>query len=76
MSFCVLIGPTVGILMAVGTKYGGDWVFLDKWTGPLFKLVYGGVLSLLTSPGIAMFWMVRAGWVAKDAGPGETRSDE
>ncbi|KXX76954.1 hypothetical protein MMYC01_207608 [Madurella mycetomatis] len=72
MSFCVLIGPTVGILMAVGTRYGGDWVFLDKWTGPLFKLVYGGVLSLLTSPGIAMFWMVRAGWVAKDAGVGET----
>lgn len=70
VSFCVMIGPTVGVLIAVGTRYGGDWAFPGKWAGPVFKLVYGGVMALLVSPAVAMFWMVRAAWVVKGAGAG------
>jgi hypothetical protein len=62
-AFGVLIGPTIGVLAATGTRYGGDWVFPGAWAGPVFKLVYGGVLGLLTSPTVALFWMVRAGWL-------------
>lgn len=62
LSFCLLWGPSVGILTAVGTRRGGDWFFEQKWAPQIFKLVLGGVLGLLVTPPFAMFWLVRCGW--------------
>lgn len=58
----LLIGPTVGILIALGVKEGGDWVYASRWTPEIFKLILGGVLALLTSPFFAMYWMIKCGW--------------
>lgn len=65
LGFAVLFGPTVGVLMSVGTKSGGDWVFDAKWVPELFKLILGGGLGLLTTPFMAMFWLLRCGWALK-----------
>lgn len=66
LSFCILWGPSVGILTAVGTKSGGDWVFGRTWAPQVFKGVFGGVLALLTTPLMAVFWLVKAGWNRDD----------
>lgn len=58
----VLIGPTVGILIAIGNKQGGDWVYQAGWMPVIYKLILGGVLALLTSPFFAMYWMIKCGW--------------
>ncbi|KAL2168125.1 hypothetical protein VTG60DRAFT_340 [Thermothelomyces hinnuleus] len=63
LGYLVMIGPTIGICAAVGTRFDGDWVFLGRWDGALFKLVYGGVLGFITSPALALMWMLRAGWI-------------
>ena len=56
-------GPSIGILIAVGDKRGNDWWFDgSSWAPPVFKLIFGGVLGLLTSPPFAAFWLVRCGW--------------
>lgn len=60
--FALLIGPTMGILMALGVKEGGDWVYASRWTPEIYKLLLGGVLALLTSPFFAMYWMIKCGW--------------
>lgn len=60
--FCILFGPAVGALIAVGEKHGGDWDYTPKWTPEIFKLVLGSVLALMTSPIFAMIWMVKCGW--------------
>lgn len=65
ISFCLLWGPCVGILTAVGTKRGGDWYFTAKWAPQIFKLLLGGILGLLTTPPFAVFWLVRAGWALR-----------
>ena len=66
-TFCLLWPPAVGILTAVGgTRTGGDWMFSNTWTPQIFKLVFGGVLALLTTPLFALFWLVRAGWALRD----------
>lgn len=73
-SFAVLWGPSVGILTAVGTRSGGDWVFESTWAPQVFKLVLGGVLALLTTPFFAVFWLAREGWLVTGvarAGRGE-----
>ncbi|GJN73752.1 hypothetical protein PLICBS_007835 [Purpureocillium lilacinum] len=64
-SFLVLWPISVGALTAVGRKEGADWVYADRWAPQVFKLVLGGVLGLLTTPLMAMFWLVRAGWEAE-----------
>ncbi|KAJ9151303.1 hypothetical protein NKR23_g3201 [Pleurostoma richardsiae] len=64
-SFCVVWGPCVGILTAVGERRGGDWYFEKKWAPQVFKLLLGGVLGVLTTPPIAGFWLVRCGWALK-----------
>lgn len=64
-SFCLLWGPSVGILTAVGTKRGGDWYFEAKWAPQVFKLLLGGTLGLITTPLFAMFWLVCCGWALK-----------
>jgi hypothetical protein len=63
VAYVVMIGPTIGICVAAGTRYGGDWVFLGRWDGVVFKTVYGGVLGLVMSPALAWMWMLRAGWI-------------
>ncbi|KAK4151925.1 hypothetical protein C8A00DRAFT_35397 [Chaetomidium leptoderma] len=63
--FAVMIGPTIRLGVAAGTPYQGDWVFLGRWDGAVFKLVYGAVLGLVISPPIAWMWMVRAGWIVR-----------
>lgn len=70
-SYAVLIGPAIGIMIAVGTPFQGDWVYLGRWDAAIFKAVYGAVLALLISPAIAFMWMVRAGWILKAKGLAE-----
>ncbi len=64
MGFGVLVGPAVGVLVAVGERYEGDWVF-GRWEGVVFKSVYGGVLAVVLGPVLAFMWMVRAGWIVR-----------
>ncbi|KAK3901876.1 hypothetical protein C8A05DRAFT_34434 [Staphylotrichum tortipilum] len=65
VAFGVLVGPMVGVLVAVGRPFMGDWVFLGRWDGMVFKVVYGGVLGFGLSSGLTALWMVRAGWIAR-----------
>lgn len=67
--FPLLFGPSVGILIAVGTKDGGDWDFDSKWAPEVFKLVLGALLGLMTTPFFAMYWMVKRGWEGGTHGP-------
>lgn len=46
-------------------KEGADYVYHDKWLPQVFKLILGGVLGLLTTPLMAMFWLIKAGWEYK-----------
>jgi len=39
--------------------------FEDRWIPQFFKFVLGGTLGLLTTPLMAMFWLVKAGWGAQ-----------
>jgi hypothetical protein len=76
----VLLWPAgVGILTRIGKKSRGgswvlDWEFEDRWAPQVFKLVLGGLLGLLTTPLMAMFWLLKAGWALKRSsdGQGET----
>lgn len=58
---------SIGILTAVGDKRAdGDWWFdASSWAPPIFKLVFGGVLALITTPPFAAFWLVRCGWAVQ-----------
>lgn len=58
--------------MAFGTKSGGDWVYEKTWVPQVFKLILGGLLSLVQTPVYACFWLAREGWVS---GEGETPGD-
>ena len=65
-AFVLLFGPGIGLLTLVGTRipWGSvsDWTYATKWAPEIFKLLLGGVLSLLTGPAFAAFWLVRCGW--------------
>lgn len=65
-SFLLLWGPTAGILTTVGARYGGDWIYEQKWVPQIFKLLLGGVLGILVTPLYALFWMTRCGWAIKN----------
>ncbi|OAA55234.1 hypothetical protein SPI_08329 [Niveomyces insectorum RCEF 264] len=66
LAFVVLWGPTIGILTAVGDHRTRDWWFdSSSWAPPIFKLIFGGVLALLTTPPFAAFWLVRCGWAVQ-----------
>jgi hypothetical protein len=67
LSFVVVFGPTLGILISVGTKVGGDWEFERTWAPQIYKLVYGAVLGLLSTPIMAFVWLVRRGWTDRNA---------
>ncbi|KAL7933091.1 hypothetical protein V8C35DRAFT_304894 [Trichoderma chlorosporum] len=72
VSFLLLWPIFMGVLTAFGVKEGGDYYYQDKWVPQLFKLILGGVLGLLTTPWMAMFWLVKAGWEHKDKTPTTT----
>lgn len=72
--FFLLWPAGVGILTAFGERSGGDWVFSDRWTPQVFKLVLGGLLGLLTTPLMAMFWLLKAGWSLKQSSEGQGES--
>ena len=65
LSFALLWPVSVGALTALGMPGGGDYRFEDRWIPQLFKFVLGGTLGLLTTPPMAMFWLVKAGWEAQ-----------
>lgn len=65
VAFILLWPPAVGIMTALGEQEGGDRLFADRWTPQFFKFVLGGLLGLFTTPLMAMFWLVKAGWQAK-----------
>jgi Protein of unknown function (DUF2456) len=72
ISWCLLWGPSVGILTAVGEKRGGDWYFQKTWAPQIFKGILGGVLGLISTPPMAALWVVRAGWLKKRTAELET----
>lgn len=66
--FGVMVGPTIGVLMSCGTPHEGDWVFLGRWDGVVFKSIYGGFLALVLGPPLTYMWIVRAGWIVRRNG--------
>ena len=64
VGFLLLWPVSVGALTAFGMKQGGDYIYGKRWTPQVFKLVLGGVLGLLTTPLMALFWLAKAGWEA------------
>lgn len=60
--FILLWPASVGILLTLGRKSGGDWVFGKKWIPQAFKAILGGLFGLMTTPLMAMYWLVKAGW--------------
>lgn len=58
----VLFWPTsVAILTTVGTKVGNDYLYDTRWAPQVFKLILGGVLGLVITPFMALFWLLREG---------------
>lgn len=67
----ILLWPIgVGALTALGERQGGDYTYSDRWTPQAFKGIYGGMLGLLTTPPMAVFWLLKAGWTAKHGSGG------
>jgi hypothetical protein len=64
-SIILLWPPTVGILTTVGDKRGSDYFYGSKWVPQFYKLILGGVLGLLSTPLMVMFWLVKAGWSSR-----------
>ncbi|CAN8098213.1 unnamed protein product [Discula destructiva] len=60
--FMIMAGPTIAILIRLGVKEGGDWVYASRWLPQAYKGILGGVLALVTTPFFAMMWMVKCGW--------------
>ncbi|KAG5808236.1 hypothetical protein H9Q74_005860 [Fusarium xylarioides] len=66
VGFFILWPLSVGVLTTVGERDGGDWRYEDRWTPQAFKAILGGVLGLLTTPLMALFWLIKAGWEGND----------
>lgn len=62
-TFALIFPPSLGILISLGTKTpaGNDYVFSTRWTPQIFKLVLGGVLGVVVTPFMALFWVLREG---------------
>ncbi|KAI9150223.1 hypothetical protein HJFPF1_09980 [Paramyrothecium foliicola] len=65
LGFLFLWPIGVGALTALGHKQGGDYTYSDRWVPQAFKAIHGGLLGLFTTPPMAMFWLVKAGWAAR-----------
>ena len=70
-SFILFWPVSVAILTTVGTKAGGDWFFKPKWAVQIFKLILGGVLGLVITPLMALFWVWRDGLEPRGPEPHE-----
>ncbi|QGI68117.1 hypothetical protein CEK27_012088 [Fusarium fujikuroi] len=66
VGFFILWPLSVGVLTTVGERDGGDWRYKDRWAPQAFKAILGGVLGLLTTPLMALFWLIKAGWEGND----------
>lgn len=62
LGFLLLWGPSIGLLTVFGVRSGGDYLYQDRWVPQAFKGILGGVLGLLTTPPMAAFWLMKAGW--------------
>lgn len=64
LGFVLLWPASLGILMVLRTKAerGSDFDLI--WLPPVLKTVLGAVLALLTTPLMAIFWLLRGGWEA------------
>ncbi|KAF4982772.1 hypothetical protein FZEAL_1673 [Fusarium zealandicum] len=62
VGFFLLWPIGVGVLTAFGDHTGGDYVYKDRWVPQAFKAILGGLLGLLTTPLMALFWLIKAGW--------------
>ncbi|KZL68596.1 yhl026c-like protein [Colletotrichum incanum] len=71
VSFLLLWPASIGILTTIGERTGNgdwDWYFQREWAPQAYKAVLGGLLSLLTTPAMASFWLVREGWRLRRGG--------
>ncbi|KZL74674.1 fungal protein [Colletotrichum tofieldiae] len=71
VSFLLFWPASIGILTTIGERRGNgdwDWYFQREWAPQAFKAVLGGLLSLLTTPAMASFWLVREGWQLRKGG--------
>ncbi|KAI1387142.1 uncharacterized protein F4822DRAFT_275130 [Hypoxylon trugodes] len=66
VSFPFIWGPSIGFLTLAGTREGNDWYYDKVWAPQMFKLIEGGVLGLLTTPPMVLFWLTRCGWALKN----------
>ncbi|KAI1092042.1 hypothetical protein F5B19DRAFT_238178 [Rostrohypoxylon terebratum] len=64
--FPIIWGPSIGFLVLSGTWGGDDWYYDRVWAPQVFKLIQGGVLGLLTTPPMVIFWLTRCGWALKN----------
>lgn len=65
VAFVFLWPVGVGALTLFGERDGADYEYANRWVPQFFKLVFGGVLGLLTTPLMALFWLLKAGWEAE-----------
>jgi hypothetical protein len=65
--FPVIFGISVGFLVLVGRREGGDWdwYYSAMWAPEVFKLVQGALLGLLFTPPMVLFWLARCGWALR-----------
>ncbi|KAI0887722.1 uncharacterized protein GGS22DRAFT_154106 [Annulohypoxylon maeteangense] len=64
--FPFIWGPSIGFLVLAGRWEGNDWYYDRVWAPQVFKLIQGGVLGLLTTPPMVIFWLTRCGWALKN----------
>ncbi|KAI1772181.1 hypothetical protein F4818DRAFT_426582 [Hypoxylon cercidicola] len=64
--FPFIWGPSIGFLTIHGTWRDNDWYFDRVWTPQIFKLLQGGILGLLSTPPMVIFWLTRCGWAIKN----------
>lgn len=76
--FLVLWPIGVGGLTAFGEKQDGslDYIYDDRYVPQGFKAVLGGLLGLFTTPLMALFWLIRAGWEAEGMEEHESEIEE
>lgn len=65
VAFFIIFWPaSVGALTAFGVRDRDEYTYDTIWVPLIFKAVLGGLLGLLTTPLLSLFWLVRSGWEA------------
>lgn len=60
-----LIWPAaMGILTSstLGSHRGNDYYYARRWTPEIFMMLFSGILGLLQTPPMYMFWLITVGW--------------